>query len=84
MNKNTPGSFITDTVYYHDTMTNEVRLARIARLQNDNESFKKHMALAKEACSQRKWPDCSEENMISYTKRLEIKNPIACFKNEKP
>ena len=81
--KEVKGSLISDTVYYGDKMLGHVRLARIeAHMGNDAEA-QKHMAMAKEACAQRKWKDCSEEKVLLFGKRLEEKNPIACLGNEK-
>ena len=77
------GLITTETSYYGDKMLGHIRLARIeSQLGNQDESAR-HMALAKEACAHRKWKDCSEEKMLSFAKRREEKQPIACLANEK-
>jgi hypothetical protein len=77
------GSFISDTVYYGDKMLTHVRLARIEAHVGNHAQAQKHMAIAKEACAQRKWEDCSEEKMVSFAKRWEEKNPIGCLSSKK-
>lgn len=74
---------MTETTYYGDLMLGNIRLARIEKHQGNQEAEKKHLAIAKEACSHRKWKDCSEEKIISFAKRLEKNNPITCLPNEK-
>lgn len=77
------GSVISETIYYGDKMLAHTRLARIANHMGANEEAQKQMAIAKEACDQRKWEDCSEKMLIEFSKRLEKKQPIACLANEK-
>jgi hypothetical protein len=79
------GLITTETSYYGDTMLCHIRLARIERQLGNPTEATKQMELAKEACAHRKWKDCSEENMISFAKRREQKQPrpIACLANEK-
>jgi hypothetical protein len=81
--KDVKGSFISDTVYYGDKMLSHVRLSRIEAHIGNHAEAQKHMAIAKEACAQRKWNNCSEEMLVSFAKRLEEKNPIACLADEK-
>jgi len=81
--KGVEGSFISDTVYYADKMLTHVRLARIEKHMGHHAEAQKHMTIAKEACAQRKWEDCSEEKMVSFAKRWEEKNPIGCLSSEK-
>jgi hypothetical protein len=78
------GSLISDpTVYYGDKMLTHVRLARVEEHMGNRAQAQNHMAMAKEACAQRKWEDCSEERMVSFAKRWEQKNPIGCLSNKK-
>ena len=71
------------TVYYGDKMLTHIRLARIEAHMGNPMQAQKHMAIAKEACAHQKWEDCSDEKMISFAKRVEEKNPIACLSNKK-
>jgi hypothetical protein len=77
------GSFISDTIYYGDKMLTHVRLARIEEHMGNHAEAQNHMTMAKEACVQRKWEDCSEGKMVSFAKRWEEKNPIGCLSNKK-
>lgn len=77
------GLITTETSYYGDKMLGHIRLARIEKQLGNQADAAKQMQLAKEACAHRKWKDCSEENMISFTKRRDQKRPIACLANEK-
>jgi len=77
------GSFISDTVYYGDKMLTHVRLAWIEEHMENHAEAQRHMAIAKEACTQRKWEDCSEEKVVSFAKRWEEKNPIGCLSSKK-
>jgi hypothetical protein len=81
--KNIKDGLITETTYYGDLMLGHIRLARIDGQLGNSAEKTKHMALAKEACAHRKWPDCSEEKLIWFAKRMEEKNPIACLSNKK-
>jgi hypothetical protein len=78
------GSLVSDpTVYYGSKMLTHVRLGRIEEHMGNHAQAQKHMAMAKEACSQRKWEDCSGEKMVSFAKRWEEKNPIGCLSSKK-
>lgn len=77
--KNRDGSFLSGTTYYGDKMLIHTRLARIAKKEKNLVEAQKHMAIATEACRERGWKDCSEENLVRFSKRLERQNPIACL-----
>ncbi len=82
--RNVQGSLVSDpTVYYGDKMLTHVRLTRIEEHMGNHEQAQKHMTIAKEACAQRRWDDCSDEKMISLAKRWDEKNPIACLSSKK-
>jgi hypothetical protein len=81
--RNVKGTLITNTSYYGDKMLCHIRLARIENRLGNHTEEAKHVEMAKEACAQRKWTDCSEEKIIWFAKRIEEKNPIACLANEK-
>jgi hypothetical protein len=82
--KGAEGSLISDpTVYYGDKMLTHMRLARIEEHMGNHAEAQKHMTVAKEACAQRKWEDCSEEKIVSFGKRWEEKNPIGCLSSKK-
>lgn len=74
---------ITETTYYGDKMLRHIHLALIEEYIGNNAQAQKHMAIAKEACVLRDWKDCSEERLVSFAKRFDEKNPIACLGNEK-
>ena len=75
--------FMTETTYYGDLMLGNIRLARIEGHQGNTDAEKRYLSIAQEACAHRKWPDCSEEKLIWFSRRLEEKNPIACLSKEK-
>lgn len=77
------GLITTETSYYGDKMLAHLRLARIERQLGNQTEATKQMVLAKEACSNRKWKDCSEEKLMSFLKRRDEKVPIACLANER-
>ena len=78
------GSIISmPTVYDGDKMLTHIRLARIEEHLGNSMQTQKHMAIAKEACAQLKWEDCSDEKMVSFAERLEEKDPIGCLSNKK-
>ena len=81
--KNVKDGFITETTYYGDKMLGHIRLARIEEYLGNSAEAQKHMAIAKEACTHRKWKECSEEKLVSFTKRLEEKYPIGCISDKK-
>lgn len=81
--KGVKGNFVSDTVYYGDKMLTHVRLARIEEHMGNHAEAQKHMTIAKEACAQRKWEDCSEEKMVSFAKRWEERNPIECLSSRR-
>jgi hypothetical protein len=81
--KDNEDGLITKTAYYGDLMLGNIRLARIEERMGNHAQAQKHMTTAKEACGHRNWEDCSEEKLVSFTKRLEEKNPIACLGDEK-
>ena len=81
--KGVKGSFISDTIYYGDMMLTHVRLARIEEYMGNHAEAQNQINIAKEACLQRKWEDCSYEKMVLMTKRLEERNPIGCLSSQK-
>jgi hypothetical protein len=82
-NRNLEGSLVTETSYYVDKMMTHIRLARIEKQLGNKDEEIRHIKIAKEACASRKWPDCSTEKIMTFTKRAETKSPIACLVNEK-
>jgi hypothetical protein len=75
------GLILSRTTYYADKMFTHARLARIERKLGNKTEARNQMKLAVEACKQRGWRDCSEERIISFTKKIEAKNPIGCLSN---
>ncbi len=71
-----PKSYLADKAFTH------ARLARVERHLGDNKEAENHMKLAIELCTQLKWKDCSEQNLISITKKTEQQNPISCLSGE--
>lgn len=78
-NKNIQGSLVTNTSYYSDNMLSHLRLALIEHKSGNIEQEKKHMQLAQEACSNRKWKDCSAKHITNFVMRIDEKRPIACL-----
>ena len=64
-------------------MLAHLRLSKIESHMGNEKAASKHMERAREACAYRKWEDCSEANLISFTERLDEKFPIACLAHEK-
>lgn len=77
------GSFISETIYYGDKMYAHLRLSMIEAHMGNEEAASKHMERAREACTNRKWENCSDENLISFAERLEEMSPIACLTHDK-
>jgi hypothetical protein len=77
------GFILSRTAYYGDKMLTHARLARIERKLGNERETENHMKLAAEACKQRGWEDCSEEKIVSFTRKIEEKNPIGCLSNPK-
>lgn len=81
--KGVKDSLISGTVYCVDKMLDHTRLSRIEKQLGNEAAAKHHMKIAIEACTQCGWKGCSEEKLISFSKRLEEKNPIACLSGGK-
>jgi hypothetical protein len=81
--KDVKDGFVTETTYYGDKMLGHMRLARIEEHLGNSAEAQKHMGIAREACAQRKWKECSEEDLVSFAKRLEEKTPIGCLSSRK-
>jgi hypothetical protein len=77
------GLILSRTAYYGDKMLTHARLARIERKLGNEREAENHMKLAAEACKQRGWQDCSEEKIVSFTRKIEEKVPIGCLSNSK-
>lgn len=77
--KDKEGSLITSTVYYADKMLGHIRLSRIEKQLGNVDSSQSHMKIAIEACSQRGWKDCSNENLTHFANKFDEKHPIACL-----
>ena len=72
-------TFFSGITYHADRMVVFTRLARIERHLKNKAAAADCMRMAMEACYQRNWKDCSEENLIRFSKQLEQKNPIMCL-----
>jgi hypothetical protein len=77
------GLILSRTAYYGDKMLTHARLARIERKLGNEREAENQMKLAVEACKQRGWQDCSEEKIVSFTRKIEEKNPIGCLSSSK-
>ena len=77
------GLVLSRNTYYADKMLTHARLARIEhKLGNETEAGNE-MKLAMEACKQQGWQDCSDGKIVSFTRKIEEKNPIDCLSNSK-
>ena len=72
----------TETDALGDLMRGNLRLARIDKHEGNETERLKHLTIAKNACAQRKWADCSEEKLILFSKRTDQNHPIACLGND--
>jgi hypothetical protein len=79
--KDVDDSILSDTVYYADKMISHLRLFKIEEYMGNKEESVEQMKLACDACMNRNWKDCSEDNLISYINRLDEKRSIACLEN---
>lgn len=80
--KNKDDVLLTETVVYGDLMRGNLRLARIDRHEGKESERAQHLAIARAACAQRKWTDCSEEKLLWFSKRTDQNHPIACLGND--
>ena len=71
--------FLSATVFFAEKMLIHTRLARIHKALKYQGEARYHMKLAKEACVQRGWEDCTEDYLIQHSKRLEGNHPITCL-----
>ncbi len=78
--KNVKNGIITESSYHADKMLGHMRLALIEEKQGNQAEKTRHLDIAREACTARKWEDCSEEKLMMYASRFQEKNPIACLK----
>ena len=81
--KDDPDSFPSGEIAYADIVVTHARLARVAQKLGDAESARRHIELAIEACGKTRWKQCSEEEIISVSKRLEKNLSIPCIQEEK-
>jgi hypothetical protein len=77
------GVILSRTAYYGDKMLTHGRLARIERKLGNETEARNQMELAVEACKQRGWRDCSEEKIVSFTRKIQEKVPIGCLSDSK-
>jgi len=77
------GLVLSRIAYYGDKMLTHARLARIEKKLGNEKEAGSQMKLAVEACKHRGWRDCSEEKIVSFTRKIEEKNPIGCLSDRK-
>jgi len=77
------GLILSRTAYYGDKILTHARLARIERKLGNEREAENHMKLAVEACKDHGWRDCSEDKIVSFTRKIEEENPIGCLSNSK-
>ncbi|CAB1075501.1 hypothetical protein D1AOALGA4SA_3321 [Olavius algarvensis Delta 1 endosymbiont] len=80
--KDNTHSAFSGTVAYTDLTMAHARLARVARKLGEHDIAHQHIQAAAETCRKSRWKDCSEDHILSVSKRFEQKFPIRCLSPE--
>ena len=75
---NTQSAF-SGTVAYADITLAHARLARVARKLGEHDIAQQHIQAAAETCRKSRWKDCSENHILSVSRRFEQELPIRCL-----
>src|SRR6185312_5563348 len=71
--KGRDGALVSGGLSSFDRVTTYVRLAKIARKQKDNGRASEYLSVARKACKDAKWPDCSEQSVRDKTEMIDRK-----------
>ena len=77
--KDNSQSDFSGTVAYADITLAQARLARVVRKLGEHDIALQHLQAAVEACRKSRWKDCSENYILSVSRRSEQKLPIRCL-----
>jgi hypothetical protein len=77
--KGQDGALVSDSFSSFERVTTYVRLAKIARKQNEDVRASEYLSVAKKACDEAKWPDCSEQSIMAKTEMIDRKIHIKCL-----
>src|SRR5437773_6095197 len=77
--KDRDGALVSGGLSSFDRVTTYVRLAKIARKQKDDGRASEYLSVAKKACDEAKWPDCSEQSIMDKTEMIDRKLHIKGF-----
>ena len=73
------GALIAGNLSSFDRFITYVRLTKIARKQGDNVRAAEYLSVARNACDDAKWSDCSEQLIMDITARIDKKLSIKCL-----
>ena len=68
-------------LYHQHKMIAHLIIAKIEKSEGKNQKSMKHIEMAKEACVDRNWDDCTTERLDQYAKDYIKDHQIACLKN---
>jgi hypothetical protein len=77
--KGRDGALVSDSLSSFDRVITYVRLAKIARKQKDDGRASEYLSVARKACEDTKWPDCSEQSVMDKTEMIDRKIHIKCL-----
>jgi hypothetical protein len=73
------GALLSGGLSLFERVTRYVRLAKIARKQNEGVRAAEYLSVARKACDEAKWPDCSEQSIMDKTEMIDRKIHIKCL-----
>ena len=68
-------------LYHQHKMIANLVIAKIEEREGEGQKALRHLELAKEACVDRNWDDCTTERLDQYAKDYIKEHQIACLKN---
>jgi len=77
--KDLPETPLSGKIGYSDISISYARLARLEKKNGNTDLARSHMEKAVEACQKAEWKDCSEEQILSVSRKFEEKAPIPCI-----
>ena len=77
--KGRDGALVSGGLSSFERVITYVRLAKIARKQNDGVRASEYLSVARKACDDGKGPDCSEQSVMDKTEMIDRKIHIKCL-----
>jgi hypothetical protein len=77
--KGRDGALVLGGLSSFERVTTYVRLAKIARKQKDDGRASEYLSVARKACEEAKWADCSEQSVMNKTEMMDRKIHIKCL-----